>query len=50
MHDTSTVVLERVYSAFVLDHGDTVARKGLLDTDAAPPDANVVTLPTGRRS
>jgi hypothetical protein len=49
-HDTSTVVLERVYSAFIADHGDTVARKGLLDTDASSGAANVVTLPTGRRS
>jgi integrase len=33
MHDTSTLVLERTYSAFILDHADTVARRGLLDTE-----------------
>jgi site-specific recombinase XerD len=47
MHDTSTLILERVYSAFILDHADTVARRGLLDT-AQPASANVVNLP-GRR-
>jgi hypothetical protein len=46
-HDTSVVMLERTYSAFILDHGDAVARRGLLDT-AAPTEANVVSLP-GRR-
>lgn len=46
-HDTSTTVLERVYSAFILDHADTVARRGLLDTAQPAPD-NVVSLP--RRS
>jgi integrase len=40
-HDTSTVILERVYSAFILDHADTVARFGLLDTDAPPAGGNV---------
>ena len=44
-HDTSTVILERVYSAHVLDFADTVARRGLLDT--AQPAA-IVSLP-GRR-
>jgi len=47
MHDTSTVMLERVYSHFILDHADTVARRGLLDT-AQPAIENVVSLP-GRR-
>jgi len=47
MHDTSTVMLERVYSHFILDHADTVARRGLLDT-AQPAAENVVSLP-GRR-
>jgi integrase len=32
MHDTSTTMLERIYSHFILDHADTVARRGLLDT------------------
>lgn len=40
-HDTSTVILERVYSAFILDHADTVARRGLLDTDTPPDGGNV---------
>jgi integrase len=31
-HDTSTIQLERVYSAFISDHADTVSRRGLLDT------------------
>jgi integrase len=47
LHDTSTIILERVYSHFIADHGDAVARRGLLDT--APPGANVVTLAPGKR-
>jgi integrase len=47
LHDTSTIVLERTYSAFVLDHADTVARRGLLDVSGPGPE-NVV--PIGRRS
>jgi integrase len=47
MHDTSTFILERVYSAFILDHADTQARVGLLDT-AQPESVNVVALPRGR--
>jgi integrase len=46
--DSSTLILERVYSAFVLDHADQVARQGLLDTDA-PRGGNVVSLRKGRR-
>jgi integrase len=46
MHDTSTPILERVYSAFILDHADMVVRRGLLDT-AQPAGANVVSLPRG---
>jgi integrase len=46
-HDTSTVMLERVYSAFISDHADTVARRGMLDT-AQPAEANVVQLPARR--
>jgi integrase len=30
MHDTSVEMLERHYSGFILDHADTVARRGLL--------------------
>lgn len=29
-HDTSIVMLERTYSAYIADHADTVARRGLL--------------------
>jgi integrase len=31
-HDTSTLMLERTYSAFILDHADTVMRRRLLYT------------------
>ena len=41
-HDTSVPMLEKTYSAHILDHSDTVARRALLDT--APPGANVVSL------
>jgi hypothetical protein len=47
-HDTSVPMLERSYSQHILDHSDTVARRGLLDT-AQPAVDNVVSLP-GRRS
>ena len=43
-HDTSTTILERVYSAFVLDFADPVARLGLLDT-TQPAETNIVNLP-----
>jgi integrase len=46
LHDTSTIVLERTYSAFILDHADTIARRGLLD--ATPSADNVVPIPRGR--
>ena len=46
-HDTSTIQLERVYSAFISDHSDAVSRKGLLDT-GRPAEDNVVPL-AGRR-
>ena len=42
-HDTSVPMLERTYSAHILDHSDTVARRGLLDT-AQPAAGNVVAL------
>jgi integrase len=48
-HDTSTVQIERSYSAHISGHTDAVLRKGLLDIAAQPAAANVVTLP-GRRS
>jgi integrase len=47
LHDTSSIILERVYSRFIADHGDAIARKGLLG-DAEPSADNVITLP-GRR-
>jgi integrase len=47
-HDTSARMLELTYAAFILDHADTVARRGLLDLDAAPPPENVVTMPRAR--
>ena len=47
-HDTSVPMLERTYSAYILDHSDGVARRALLDT-AQPAADNVVALP-GRRS
>jgi integrase len=46
-HDTSTIQLERVYSAFIADHADAVSRRGLLDTEQAV-DANVIPM-AGRR-
>jgi hypothetical protein len=46
-HDTSTVQIERSYSAFIAGHADAVLRKGLLDA-AQPAADNVVAL--GRRS
>lgn len=46
--DTSITELEKTYSAFIADHADTIARRGLL---APPPTAdNVVALPAGRKS
>jgi integrase len=47
-HDTSVPMLERTYSQHILDHSDTVARRGLLDI--TPPTANVVVIPPGRRA
>jgi hypothetical protein len=47
-HDTSVPMLERTYSQHILDHSDTVARRGLLDT-AQPAVGNIISLP-GRRS
>jgi integrase len=47
LHDTSTLMIEKTYSAYILDHADVVARKGLLDT-AEPSSSNVVAI-AGRR-
>jgi integrase len=40
-HDTSVLMVERTYSAFIADHADAIARRGLL---AAEPGAKVVKL------
>ena len=47
VHDTSTLLLEKTYSAYILDHADALARRGMLDT-GQPAQDNVVGLP--RRS
>ena len=47
-HDTSVPMLERTYSQHILDHSDTVARRGLLDTAQKWAAANVVPLAKGR--
>ena len=46
LFDTSTAQIEAAYSPFVLDHSDTIARRGLL-APAPASDAKVVAL--GRR-
>jgi integrase len=43
-HDTSIAMLEKSYSAYILDHSDAVARRGLLDTAQSAAGA-VVSLP-----
>jgi integrase len=43
-HDTSIAMLEKSYSAYILDHSDAVARRGLLDTAQPAPDT-VVSIP-----
>jgi integrase len=35
-HDTSVTMLERSYSAYVLDHSDAVSRAALLDLAVQP--------------
>ena len=42
-HDTSVAMIERTYSAFITDHADSIARRGLLAP--APPAVNAVSLP-----
>ena len=46
--DTSIAMLERTYAAFIADHADEVARRGLLPPRAPNPDLKVVPH-TGRR-
>ena len=47
MHDTSIGELEKTYSAYIADHADTIARRGLL---APPPPADNVVALAGRKS
>jgi integrase len=49
VHDTSVAMIEKTYSAYILDHADTVARRGLLDTDAPASDNVVAMAAAGRR-
>ena len=42
-HDTSVVMIERNYSAFITDHSDAISRAALLDT-AEPVAENVVPM------
>jgi integrase len=46
-HDTSVPMLEKTYSAHILDHSDGVGRRGLLDV-SQPAAGNVVSV-RGRR-
>ena len=46
-HDTSIAELEKTYSAFIADHADTIARRGLL---APVPTADNVVALSGRKS
>jgi integrase len=48
LHDTSTRQLESVYSFFISDHADAVARRGLIDTSAPAPDESAIPI-AGRR-
>jgi integrase len=43
LHDTSVRILEANYSHCIADHGDTIARRALIDV-SAPPGGNVVRL------
>jgi integrase len=47
-HDTSIAMLERTYSRNIPDVADALARKGLLDTTAAPAEGNIVPLGAAR--
>jgi hypothetical protein len=47
-HDTSLAMLERTYSAFVSDYGDSLSRRALLEI-APPHSGKVVPLPGARR-
>ena len=41
-HDTSTIMLERVYSAHIGDHADALTRAALLDVSQPPAELTVV--------
>jgi integrase len=40
LHDTSVKMIERTYSRYIASHGDEIARRALLETDAQPPTAD----------
>ena len=49
LHDTSVKMIERTYSRYIASHGDEIARRALLETNAQPPAAaNVLPLSKGR--
>src|SRR5499427_2193120 len=41
-HDTSTIMLERVYSAHIGDHADALTRAALLDVSQPPAELSIV--------
>jgi site-specific recombinase XerD len=43
-HDTSVLMIEKNYSAFIADHADALTRRTLLDLGAPAPDSNVVPM------
>jgi hypothetical protein len=45
-HDTSTIMLERVYSAHIGDHADALTRAALLDVSQPPAELTVLGYPT----
>jgi integrase len=47
--DTSVTMLEKTYSAYILDHSDALLRSQLFDANVAPVPDNVTVLPRGRR-
>lgn len=46
-HDTSVLMIEKNYSAFISDHSDTITRRALLDTSQPSAD-NIVALPLAK--
>jgi hypothetical protein len=47
-HDTSVLMIEKNYSAFIADHADTLTRRTLLDL-GTPADSTVVVPMRGPR-